>query len=236
MKCSLTDLALQTFNEFDAAFAFASAAYTDSVSGPESPSYPHSHDEHTGDESGDFFPSNNAAVKSRAMETRKRKPGNRKTGQPQDQILKRRVQNRAAQRSFRERQKEYVHDLESQVDQLKSEIHQLHENYQGLPEVRHQRAAHAAVERRPCRPRRAWMSWRWSTPGRRTAAVWSRSRSRATCGPVSVERGLPEPVLLVVPCAVLYLALEAGRAGSGRVKRRRSDLSEQKVFRDTTIR
>lgn len=66
------------------------------------------------------------------METRKRKPANRKTIQPQDQILKRRVQNRAAQRSFRERQKEYVHDLEHQVEQLKGEIGKLHENYQDL--------------------------------------------------------------------------------------------------------
>jgi hypothetical protein len=128
----LTDFDIQTYNEFDVAFGFASNAYPEPPSGPESPSYPHSHDEHTGDESGDLFPSNNASVKSRTMETRKRKPGNRKTGQPQEQILKRRVQNRAAQRSFRERQKEYVHDLENQVDQLKGEINKLHENYQGL--------------------------------------------------------------------------------------------------------
>ena len=42
------------------------------------------------------------------------------------------MQNRAAQRNFRERQKEYVHDLERQVDALKMEIAKLHENYQGL--------------------------------------------------------------------------------------------------------
>jgi len=52
--------------------------------------------------------------------------------QPQEQILKRRVQNRAAQRSFRERQKEYVHDLEHQVEELKGEIGKLHANYQSL--------------------------------------------------------------------------------------------------------
>jgi hypothetical protein len=66
------------------------------------------------------------------METRKRKARARKTAQPQEQILKRRIQNRAAQRSFRERQKEYVYDLEKQVDSLKAEISKLHENYQEL--------------------------------------------------------------------------------------------------------
>jgi len=131
---SQTLLNTTTFNEFDAAFGFTSnASYAEPPSGPESPSYSHSHDDTTGDESGDFLPSKDSlAVKPRTMETRKRKPGNRKTVQPQDQILKRRVQNRAAQRSFRERQKEYVHDLEQQVDQLKGEIGKLHENYQDL--------------------------------------------------------------------------------------------------------
>jgi hypothetical protein len=42
------------------------------------------------------------------------------------------VQNRAAQRNFRERQKEYVLGLERQVETLKMEIAKLHENYQGL--------------------------------------------------------------------------------------------------------
>lgn len=131
---SQTLLNIPTYNEFDAAFGFASkASYPEPSSGPESPSYSHSHDDTTGDESGDYFPSKDtASVKSRTMETRRRKPGNRKTMQPQDQILKRRVQNRAAQRSFRERQKEYVHDLEHQVEQLKGEISKLHENYQEL--------------------------------------------------------------------------------------------------------
>jgi hypothetical protein len=125
----------QTYNEFDAAFGLASNSnsYAEPPSGPQSPSYSHSHDDTTGDESGDFFPSNDSiSVKPRTMETRKRKPGNRKAVQPQDQILKRRVQNRAAQRSFRERQKEYVHDLEHQVEELKGEITKLHENYQEL--------------------------------------------------------------------------------------------------------
>jgi len=131
---SQTLLTAPTFNEFDAAFAYASNSYPEPPRGPGSPSYAHSHDDTTGDdESGDLFPSRDASsVKPRTMETRKRKPGNRKTAQPQDQILKRRVQNRAAQRSFRERQKEYVHDLEHQVEQLKGEINKLHENYQGL--------------------------------------------------------------------------------------------------------
>ena len=130
---SPTDTGLQTFNEFDVAFGMVSNTYREQGSGPESPSYSHSHDDLTGDESGDFFPSQDASSsKPRTMETRRRKPGNRKTAQPQEQILKRRVQNRAAQRSFRERQKEYVHDLESQVDQLKGEIGKLHANYQDL--------------------------------------------------------------------------------------------------------
>jgi len=123
------------FNEFDAAFGIASnSSYPDPPSGPESPSYSHSHDDTTGDdEYGDYLDSQTTvSAKPRTMETRKRKPGNRKTIQPQEQILKRRVQNRAAQRSFRERQKEYVHDLEHQVEQLKGEISKLHENYQEL--------------------------------------------------------------------------------------------------------
>jgi hypothetical protein len=134
LKSYKTDSNIQAYNEFDAAFGFASnASYPEPPSGPESPSYSHSHDDTTGDESGDYFPSKDAAsVKARTMETRRRKPVNRKAVQPQDQILKRRVQNRAAQRSFRERQKEYVHDLEHQVEQLKGEISKLHENYQDL--------------------------------------------------------------------------------------------------------
>jgi len=129
----LTNCSNQTFNEFDAAFGFASNSYPEPHSGPESPSYSHSHDDTTGDESGDFFPSKDtSSTKARTMETRKRKPGNRKAVQPQEQILKRRVQNRAAQRSFRERQKEYVHDLEHQVEELKGEIGKLHANYQSL--------------------------------------------------------------------------------------------------------
>ena len=133
---SLTDAYFQTFNEFDAAFGFVSnpnSSYPEPPSGSQSPTYSHSHDDTTSDEAGDFFPSKEAiSVKSRSMETRRRKPRNQKTIQPQDQILKRRVQNRAAQRSFRERQKEYVHDLEHQVEQLKGEISKLHENYQEL--------------------------------------------------------------------------------------------------------
>lgn len=130
----VTDFDIQTYNEFDAAFGFASnSTYPEPPSGSESPTYSHSHDETTGDESGDFFPTQSTiSSKPRTMETRKRKPGARKTVQPQDQILKRRVQNRAAQRSFRERQKEYVHDLEHQVEELKGEISKLHENYQDL--------------------------------------------------------------------------------------------------------
>ena len=130
-----TDLNFQTYNDFDVAFGLASnSSYPDPPpSGPESPSYSHSHDDTTGDESGDYFDAKTTiSSKPRTMETRKRKPGNRKAVQPQDQILKRRVQNRAAQRSFRERQKEYVHDLEHQVEQLKAEISKLHENYQEL--------------------------------------------------------------------------------------------------------
>jgi hypothetical protein len=129
-----TDLNFQTYNDFDVAFGFASnSSYPEPPSGPESPTYSHSHDDTTGDESGDFIDSQSTiSVKPRTMETRRRKPGNRKSVQPQDQILKRRVQNRAAQRSFRERQKEYVHDLEHQVEQLKGEISKLHENYQEL--------------------------------------------------------------------------------------------------------
>jgi len=132
---SQTLLNTASFNEFDAAFGLASnSSYPEPPSGPESPSYSHSHDDTTGDdESVDYLDSQTiVSVKPRTMETRRRKPGNRKAIQPQEQILKRRVQNRAAQRSFRERQKEYVHDLEHQVEQLKGEISKLHENYQGL--------------------------------------------------------------------------------------------------------
>lgn len=42
------------------------------------------------------------------------------------------MQNRAAQRNFRERQKEYILDLERQVERLKAEISRLHDNYHGL--------------------------------------------------------------------------------------------------------
>ena len=131
----VTDFNTQAFNEFEAAFGFVSASnsYPGPPSHPDSPPYSHSHDDTTGDESGDFFPGQSSSSSKRpAMETRKRKPGNRKTVQPQDQILKRRVQNRAAQRSFRERQKEYVHDLEHQVELLKGEIGKMQDNYQDL--------------------------------------------------------------------------------------------------------
>jgi hypothetical protein len=135
-----TDFNSQVYNDFDLAFGIASQAnYPEPPSGPESPSYWHSHDEAhfhddtTGDESVEFQATSSS--KPRTMETRKRKPGSRKSVQPQEQILKRRVQNRAAQRSFRERQKEYVHDLEHQVEQLKDEISKLHESYQELLKV-----------------------------------------------------------------------------------------------------
>jgi hypothetical protein len=126
-RVSVADVPIQTYNEFEAAFglAAASATYPDT---PESPS--HSHDS-TGDESGDVNSKATVASHRRTPETRKRKP-RRKPVQPAEQILKRRVQNRAAQRSFRERQKEYVHDLELQVESLKGEISKLHEGYREM--------------------------------------------------------------------------------------------------------
>lgn len=126
----------QTLNEFDAIFGFAThPTYPDPPSGPDSPPYSHTNPRAspTSSSPDDYHPSSlPPTARNPHLEPRRRKPGARKTVQPGDQILKRRVQNRAAQRSFRERQKEYVHELEHQVAVLKGEIGKLHEDYRVL--------------------------------------------------------------------------------------------------------
>ena len=66
-----TDLNFQPFNEFDAAFGIASnSSYPEPASGPQSPSYSHSHDDTTGDdESGAYLDSQTTvSAKPRTME------------------------------------------------------------------------------------------------------------------------------------------------------------------------